>query len=90
MFDSYGFIFLGPGMDPAVERVVIERSGFRTTIVPVPEPSAAVEVAVELAEDGVQLIELCGAFGSVIAGQVTEATGGRLPVGSVSLGSESV
>lgn len=90
MFNSYGFIFLGPETDPAVDRVMIERGGFRSTIVPVPEPSAAVEVAVELAEDGAQLIELCGAFGPTIAAQVIEATGGRVPVGSVGFGSESV
>ena len=90
MFDRYGFIFLGPGTDPITDRVVIERSGFRTTIIPVSEPSAAVEVAVELADDGAQLIELCGAFGPVIAARVIEATGGRVPVGSVGFGSESV
>lgn len=90
MFDRYGFIFLGPGTDPATDRVEIERGGFRSTIVPVPEPFRAVEVAVELAEDGVQLIELCGAFGPMIAARVIEATGGRVPVGSVGFGSESV
>ncbi len=89
-FDNYGFIFLGPGTDPASDRIVIERGGFRSTIVPVPEDSAAVEVAVELADDGAQLIELCGAFGPVIAARVIEATGGRVPVGSVGFGSESV
>jgi len=90
MFDSYGFIFLGPGTDPAVDRVVIERNGFRSTIVPVPEPSVAVEVAVQLAEDGAQLVELCGAFGPVITAQVIEATGGQIPIGSVGFGPESV
>lgn len=91
MFDSYGFIFLGPETDSAVDRVAIERGGFRSTIVPVPEPSAAaVEVAVELVEDGVQLIELCGIFGPSLTAQVIEATGGRVPIGSVGFGSESV
>lgn len=90
MFDRYGFIFLGPGTDSAADRVVIERGGFRSTIVPVPEPSAAAEVAVELADDGIQLIELCGAFGPVITARVIEATGGRVPVGSVGFGPESV
>lgn len=89
-FDSYGFIFLGPGTNPETDRVVIERDGFRSTLVPVPEESRAVEAAVGLADDGAQLIELCGAFGPVIAARVIEATGGRVPVGSVGFGSESV
>jgi len=90
MFDRYGFIFLGPGTDPTVDRVVIERGGFRSTIVAVPEQSAAAPVAVELVDGGVQLVELCGAFGPVWAARVIEAIGGRVPVGLVSYGPESV
>lgn len=38
MLKSYGFIYVqGPGTDPAVDRVVIERGDLRTTIVAVPE-----------------------------------------------------
>lgn len=91
MIDSWGFIYVGSGpVDPAVDRVVIDRGGLRTTIVAVPEQAAAVPVAVELAEDGVQLIELCGIFGPVWTARVIEATGGRVPIGSVSYGAEAI
>jgi Family of unknown function (DUF6506) len=66
MLNCYGFIYLqGPGTDPAVDRVVIERGGLQTTIISLPEQSAAVQVAVELVRAGVQLIELSGIFGPV-------------------------
>jgi hypothetical protein len=42
-----------------------------------------VPTAVELVNDGVQFIELCGGLEPVWAGRVIEATGGRVPVGTV-------
>lgn len=90
-FNNWAFIYLGMGTeDPAVDRAVIERGGLRTTIVAVPEKSAVVQVAVELVDTGAQSIELCGAFGPVWAARVIEAIGGRVPVGSVTYGMESV
>ena len=90
-FNNWAFIYLGMGTeDPAVDRAVIERGGLRTTIVAVPEKSAVVQVAVELVDTGAQSIELCGAFGPVWAARVIEAIGGRVPIGSVTYGMESV
>lgn len=90
-FNNRAYIYLGMGEeDPAVDRAVIERGGLRTTIVAVPEKSAVVQVAVELVDTGAQSIELCGAFGPVWAARVIEAIGGRVPVGSVTYGMESV
>ena len=90
-FTNWAFIYLGTGEeDPALDRAVIERGGLRTTMVAVPEKSAAAGVAVELVDGGAQSIELCGAFGPVWAARVIEAIGGRVPVGSVTYGMESV
>ena len=90
-FSNWAFIYLGMGTeDPVVDRAVIERGGLRTTIVAVPEKSAVVQAALELVDGGAQSIELCGAFGPVWAARVIEAIGGRVPVGSVAYGMESV
>ena len=62
---------------------MIECSGVRTTIVAVPEKSSAVQVARDLVAKGVQAVELCGAFEPAWAMEVIEATGHRVPVGSV-------
>jgi len=84
MLNSWAFIYLGSGVeDPAVDRAVIECGGVRTTIVAVPEKSAAVQVARDLVANGVQAIELCGAFEPAWAMKVIEATGRGVPVGSV-------
>ena len=69
---------------------MIERGGLRTTMVAVPEKSAAVQAAVELVDGGAQSIELCGASGPVWTARVIEAIGGRVPVGSVSYSMGSV
>lgn len=79
------------GADPAVDRIVREDGRVRMIIVFVPEPSAAPPVAVELVEnEGVQLIELDGGLGSVWAAKVIEALDGRVPVGAVMFGAESL
>lgn len=43
----------------------------------------ACEAAVKLADEGVIMIELCGGFGTLGHGMVTEAVKGRLQVGVV-------
>jgi hypothetical protein len=90
MVESWAFIYVRPASNGAVDRLEIERDGVRTTVVAVPEQSAALEAAIELVSGGVQVIELCGTLGPVWAARVIEATGGRVPVGAVSYGPESV
>jgi hypothetical protein len=90
-FTNWGFIYLGTGdEDPAVDRAVIERGGLTTTVVAVPERAATAKVAAELVDAGAQTIELCGAFGPKVVAEVVEATDGRVPVGGVTYGMESV
>jgi hypothetical protein len=90
MLNSYGFIFIANGADPTVDRLVLDRQGFRNVIVAAPDQSAAEEVAIELVDDGIQFIELCGIFGPVGTAKVIEATGEKVPIGSVNFGAESI
>jgi len=88
---TWAFIYGHPGSDSRTDRVVIEREGLRTILVPVPEEAAAAEVAIELIEhEGIELLELCGGFGSTDAHRVIEAVAGRIPVGHVAYALESV
>lgn len=80
---SWAYLYEHPGTDPVADRHVIERDGQRTLLVPVPDPSLAPQVAEQLVEDGVRLIELCGGFTAVAAAAVTAAVGDRVPVGHV-------
>jgi 2-keto-3-deoxy-6-phosphogluconate aldolase len=87
---SWAYIYGHPGADPEADRFVIEHDGQRTTLVPVPDEAEAVEVALALIDEGVELIELCGGFGLTEAARVVEAVSGRVPVGHVNFGLESV
>lgn len=84
-------IFFIRKADPTVDRIVREDGRVRMIIVFVPEPSAAVPVAVELVEnEDAQLIEFDGGLGTVWAAKVIEEVDGRVPVGSVMFGAESL
>jgi len=90
-FNNWAFIYLGVGTeDPAIHRTIISHGGLETTIVAVPDPELAPQVAAELVESGAQSIELCGGFGPLWTARVIDAVEGRVPVGAVSYGVESV
>ncbi|GAA2136121.1 DUF6506 family protein [Streptomyces synnematoformans] len=86
----WAYLFGQPQADPSADRIVIERAGQRTILVPVPDESEAAGVAVELVDEGVQLIELCGGFTVQDAARVIDAVRGRAAVGHVTFGLESV
>lgn len=90
-FSNWAFIYLGlGGEDPVRDRAVISVGGLTTTIVPVPDPALAAGVAKELVAAGAQTIELCGGLGPSVVAEVLAATEGKVPVGGVNYGVESV
>ncbi len=87
----WAYLFLHDGTDPATDRVVVERAGQRTILVPVPSPAEAPGTARRLVEEeGVALIELCGGFELADAARVADAVGDAVPVGHVSFAVDSV
>ncbi|MEO3928984.1 DUF6506 family protein [Micromonosporaceae bacterium B7E4] len=90
MRTSWAYLYGQRGADPVADRVVVDRAGQRTSLVPVPDESLAASIAVELVEEGVGLIELCGGFSVPAVARVIEAVDGRVPVGHVTFGAESV
>ena len=87
---SFGFIFTGNNLDPATDRATIRRDDFTAVMVGVAQPVQAIAVAQQLVAEGIELIELCGGFGPVWTGKIIEAIAGRVPVGSVGYGPESI
>ncbi len=55
----------------------------------VPSVADAAGAARSLIADGVELIELCGAFSAVGLAEVTAAAAGQVPVGAVFYGGEA-
>jgi hypothetical protein len=88
---DWAFIALGNGGESAEgERVEVDLDGLRSRFVVVPDAAAAASVAVELAGAGIQTLELCGAFTAADVAAIRDATAGRLPVGCVLYGADSV
>lgn len=86
----FGFIVTGNGYDPAQHRVTMSSPHVTTIMVGVAKPEQAIPIARAMVEDGVQLIELCGGFGPVWTARVIDAIGGKIPIGSVGYGPESI
>jgi hypothetical protein len=87
---SRAVISPSPGADPAVDRYVHEGRGGRMTVVSVPGPQAVPATAVELVEEGVERIDMCGGLGPVPAAAAIEAVGERVCIGAVMFGFESL
>jgi hypothetical protein len=87
---KFGFIVTGAGFDPAQHRMILRSPSFELIAVGVPAPAQALPVAQQLARDEVQLIELCGGFGPIWTSRVIEAVAGRVPIGAVGYGPESI
>jgi predicted polyphosphate/ATP-dependent NAD kinase len=87
---KFGFIVTGAGLDAARNRMVMSSAAFEMIAVGVSEAEQGIEVARQLVSEGVQLIELCGGFGPIWTGRIIEAVDGKVPVGSVGYGPESL
>jgi hypothetical protein len=79
----FAMIIRGPGYDPGRHRHVLDSGTFATTVACVASFEQALPVARELAESGIQLIELCGGFSPEQAAALGRHLGGRVPVGVV-------
>lgn len=90
MTHKKAIIYEEVGADPAVDRIITKHGDHQTTIVAVPEPAVAVEVAIELVNEGVDLIEVCGSFSPLWHVKVVETVGSQVPVGSILYGFESL
>ncbi|RVX45440.1 hypothetical protein EDD27_8234 [Nonomuraea polychroma] len=85
----WAFIYAADGCDPERDVSITETGTCRTVLVGVGRPEQSPAVAARLVADGVQLIELCGAFGPVWTARVIEKIGGAVPVGAVGYGPEA-
>ena len=87
---NFGFIVRGDGFDPERDVQVMETPAFKMTTIGISRPEQGMDAARRLVADGVQLIELCGAFGPIWTAKLIEAIDDAVPVGSVAYGPESI
>ena len=77
------FIFLAPEVDPAKDRETVITPQVELTAVAARNYQQAEAVAVELVEQGIEAIELCGGFGNKGTARIAEAVAGKAAVGAV-------
>jgi hypothetical protein len=85
-----GLILIEDGADSRTARIARDNGRVHKEIVFVADPAEGPGVAIEMADRGIELIELDGGFGSLWAARIFEAIGGRAAVGFVSFGIESM
>jgi len=87
---KFGFIVTGAGLEPVQHRLVMRSGAFEMIAIGVEKASQGPAVAKRLVAEGIQLLELCGGFGPIWTAKVIEAIDGKVPVGSVAYGPESI
>jgi len=87
---KFGFIVTGAKLSPLENRMEMKSPAFTMIAVGVERPEEGIEVAREMVEQGVQLIELCGGFGPLWTAKIIDSIGRKVPVGSVGYGPESI
>ena len=80
---TWAFIYTLGSEDAAVRTDRVGSPACTLIAVGVPRLADAAGVIEGLLADGVQLVELCGAFGPAETAAVQQAAGGRVPVGAV-------
>jgi hypothetical protein len=75
------YMFINPHLDSNQHRAEIDTPEFKMVVVGVPSFEEGARVAKQFVEKGVQIVELCGAFGYAGAKTVSEAVGDKASVG---------
>ncbi|GII92105.1 DUF6506 family protein [Sinosporangium siamense] len=83
-------IYEETGADPSVDLVVTVSGAGRTRVRAVSEAHQVVDLVRGLVDEGVDLVELCGGFGAVWHDEVARVVRGRVPLGAVYFGFESL
>jgi len=86
---KWGFIYTLGDAGAVSRRDVIGSSACELVCVGVPTVEDGPAAARDLLADGVQLIELCGAFSGTGLSEVVGAVKGEVPVGAVFYGGEA-
>lgn len=85
---SSGFIFKGPAIKPTRHRAVLRSPDFVMRVIGVESVEEAISAAASMVADGVEVVELCGAFDQTDAHRVALAIGPAVAVGVVTFSRE--
>ncbi|MGH3243303.1 MAG: DUF6506 family protein [Spirillospora sp.] len=83
-------IYEETGADPGTDVMTIQNGAGRTRVRAVGKPEEMVELVSRLTGEGVTQIEICGGFGAVWHAAAGREAGGKVPVGAIYYGFESL
>ena len=87
---NYGFIAMASGFKPEVHFSILESNDFKMKVVGVENIESAIDAAKRMVRDGIQLIELCGAFDEKQGDKIRASIDYKVPVGVVIHREESI
>ncbi|MFI0366988.1 DUF6506 family protein [Actinomadura sp. 1N219] len=90
MSEDKVIIYEETGADPWTDVMTVQNGGGRTRVRAVGKQEEMVELVTRLVGEGVTQIEICGAFGAVWHAAAGRAAGGKVPVGAIYYGFESL
>ncbi|MEV6041116.1 DUF6506 family protein [Nonomuraea sp. NPDC052116] len=90
MSEDRVIIYEETGADPWTDVMTIQNEGGRTRVRAVGEPGQMTELVSRLVGEGATQVELCGGFGAVWHAAAGRAAGGKVPVGAIYYGFESL
>lgn len=87
----WAYIFISPEFDAKQHIATMESATcrFKTIGIDLNKREQVIAIAKQLVAEGVQMIELCGGFGSQWIAKVSDAIEGAVPVGGVFYGPEA-
>ncbi|MFI0405742.1 DUF6506 family protein [Actinomadura sp. 3N508] len=83
-------IYEETGADPTIDVMTVQNGSGRTRVRAVGKQEEMVELVSRLVGEGVTQVEICGAFGAVWHAAAGRAAGGKVPVGAIYYGFESL
>lgn len=77
------FIFVAPETDYKIHREMIETPALTLEVVGVSNYTEGVQIAKELVDGGVKVLELCAGFGNEGIAMISKAVKGKASVGAI-------
>lgn len=92
--NKWAFLYFSPNFSPENNTTIAKNADDTCSVILIgfdpraKEDNSIIETAIQLKNDGVQFIELCGGFGPTWVTKLNEALDFEIPVGSVTYGPE--
>lgn len=88
--NKWAMVIMNHGYAPEKDHARLDTKDVEAHILTVRDAEEAIALAKRLSQEGFGAIEVCGAFGEKLAGEMYQATDCRVPVGYVTIPAEQL